>query len=138
MEGVCIVWRSAREILLSFCTSYVCSTLKRLDRPKLACLKGASSKRNCEEFFSPMAWVYFPRNCRLALFFLPNCDVIRKPDSTFPGDTFSLSPALHVQAYVGFTAATGRSWAKHDVLSWYWCHNDGGGLQKGVVWCGAV
>eukprot|EP00903_Cladosiphon_okamuranus_P010242 g9699.t2 len=35
------------------------------------------------------------------------------------------------QAYVGFTSATGRSWAKHDVLAWYWCHNDGGGLEKG-------
>ncbi|CAM9964606.1 unnamed protein product, partial [Pylaiella littoralis] len=35
------------------------------------------------------------------------------------------------QAYVGFTAGTGRSWAKHDVLAWYWCHNDGGGLQEG-------
>lgn len=37
-----------------------------------------------------------------------------------------------VQAYVGFTSATGRSWAKHDVLAWYWCHNDGGGLQEGT------
>lgn len=37
------------------------------------------------------------------------------------------------QAFVGFTAGTGRSWAKHDVLSWYWCHNDGAGLgQEGV------
>ncbi|CAM9680470.1 unnamed protein product, partial [Chrysoparadoxa australica] len=25
-------------------------------------------------------------------------------------------------AFVGFTAGTGRAWAKHDVLSWYWCH----------------
>lgn len=31
-----------------------------------------------------------------------------------------------VQAFVGFTAGTGRSWAKHDILAWYWCHNDGG------------
>jgi hypothetical protein len=26
--------------------------------------------------------------------------------------------------YAGFTAATGRAWAKHDVLSWYWCHEN--------------
>lgn len=32
-----------------------------------------------------------------------------------------------LQAFVGFTAGTGRAWAKHDVLAWYWCHNDGGG-----------
>jgi hypothetical protein len=25
------------------------------------------------------------------------------------------------QAFVGFTAATGRSWQKHDILDWYWC-----------------
>jgi hypothetical protein len=24
--------------------------------------------------------------------------------------------------YAGFTASTGRAWAKHDILSWYWCH----------------
>lgn len=24
--------------------------------------------------------------------------------------------------YVGFTAGTGRAWAKHDILSWYWCN----------------
>ncbi|CAN0396581.1 unnamed protein product, partial [Discosporangium mesarthrocarpum] len=30
-------------------------------------------------------------------------------------------------AYVGFTSGTGRAWAKHDLLSWYWCHNDGSG-----------
>ncbi|CAM9212124.1 unnamed protein product, partial [Choristocarpus tenellus] len=30
------------------------------------------------------------------------------------------------QAYVGFTSSTGRAWAKHDIISWYWCHNDGG------------
>lgn len=41
---------------------------------------------------------------------------------------------IHIrQAFVGFTAGTGRSWAKHDVLSWYWCHNDGAGLgQEGA------
>ncbi|KAG5178746.1 concanavalin A-like lectin/glucanase domain-containing protein [Tribonema minus] len=26
--------------------------------------------------------------------------------------------------YVGFTAATGRAWAKHDIISWYWCHQN--------------
>ena len=31
---------------------------------------------------------------------------------------------------MGFTASTGRAWAKHDVLAWYWCHNDGGGPEK--------
>jgi hypothetical protein len=25
------------------------------------------------------------------------------------------------QAYVGFTASTGRAWQKHDVLGWYYC-----------------
>ncbi|ETW01019.1 hypothetical protein H310_06654 [Aphanomyces invadans] len=25
------------------------------------------------------------------------------------------------QAYIGFTAATGHAWEKHDVLSWYYC-----------------
>lgn len=25
------------------------------------------------------------------------------------------------QAYVGFTAATGLKWEKHDILSWIWC-----------------
>ncbi|CAM9157676.1 unnamed protein product [Laminaria digitata] len=37
------------------------------------------------------------------------------------------------KAFVGFTAGTGRAWAKHDVLAWYWCHNDGGVLgQEGA------
>lgn len=41
------------------------------------------------------------------------------------------------KAFVGFTAGTGRSWAKHDVLSWYWCHNDGGSPEEegAVVLC---
>uniref|UniRef100_A0A7S2BDF9 Legume lectin domain-containing protein n=1 Tax=Octactis speculum TaxID=3111310 RepID=A0A7S2BDF9_9STRA len=25
------------------------------------------------------------------------------------------------QAFVGFTAATGLQWQKHDILSWHWC-----------------
>lgn len=25
------------------------------------------------------------------------------------------------QAFIGFTAATGRAWQKHDILDWYWC-----------------
>mmetsp|Transcript_19911 Transcript_19911/g.25708 ORF Transcript_19911/g.25708 Transcript_19911/m.25708 type:complete len:450 (+) Transcript_19911:233-1582(+) len=36
----------------------------------------------------------------------------------------NLSVTLKLQqerAYAGFTAATGRAWEKHDVLSWYWC-----------------
>ena len=24
----------------------------------------------------------------------------------------------------GFTAATGRAWQKHDLLSWYWCEDE--------------
>jgi hypothetical protein len=26
-------------------------------------------------------------------------------------------------AFPGFTASTGRSWEKHDILSWYCCEN---------------
>lgn len=36
--------------------------------------------------------------------------------------TLSMALALpDDRAYVGFTAATGDSWAKHDLLDWYWC-----------------
>jgi len=39
----------------------------------------------------------------------------------------NLSVLLHLDldlAYVGFTAATGKAWEKHDLLSWYWCDSD--------------
>jgi hypothetical protein len=28
------------------------------------------------------------------------------------------------KAYVGFTSATGRFYAKHDIISWYWCDQE--------------
>lgn len=36
----------------------------------------------------------------------------------------SLSGAMEEQAHLGFTAATGSAWEKHDVLSWFFCEAD--------------
>lgn len=36
----------------------------------------------------------------------------------------SLSGDMEEQAYLGFTAATGSAWEKHDVLSWFFCEAD--------------
>ncbi len=35
------------------------------------------------------------------------------------------------QAYMGFTASTGKAWEKHDVTEWYFCETPGCAILRG-------
>jgi hypothetical protein len=48
----------------------------------------------------------------------------------------NLNTALQLpddRAYMGFTAATGSAWQKHDVLDWYFCEVPGCPLMRGAL-----
>lgn len=44
----------------------------------------------------------------------------------------ALAGDMEEQAYLGFTAATGSAWEKHDVLSWFFCEADSCASKRAV------
>jgi len=52
-------------------------------------------------------------------------DDMSEPLTAIP---FNMNVAMRLQegqAYIGFTGATGKSWERHDLLSWYFCEAPG-------------
>lgn len=51
-------------------------------------------------------------------------DDMTKPLVALPLNLNSILKLPENQAYIGFTASTGKNWQKHDILEWYWCDSD--------------